>query len=241
MTALLRHAGDVLRGGQAAAAPAPARCNVLGHLGLLVFFGASYGAVMGCFGGVGGSRALQPLYSGIKVPLLLVTFALSLPSFFVLTTLLGVRDDFPRVLRGLAATQAGLTVVLASMAPLTAFWYASSGVYRQALAFNALAFGTASVAAQFLLRRRYRPLVRRNPRHRILLRACLVIYAFVGIQTGWVLRPFVGHPAGPTHFFRPDAGGTRMWKSRIRCGRRSGASAGIGCPALPRRLAATRS
>jgi hypothetical protein len=221
MAALLRHADDVLRGGQAAAAPAPVRRTVAGHLGLLVLFGAFYGAVMGCFGGVGGSRALQPLYSAVKVPLLLlVTFALSLPSFFVLNTLLGVREDFPRVLRGLAATQAALTVVLASMAPLTAFWYASSGDYHQALAFNALVFAAASVSAQFLLRRWYRPLILRNPRHRVLLRGWLVIYAFVGIQTGWVLRPFVGHPAGPTRFFRPDAWGNAyvevthtLWKA----------------------------
>jgi hypothetical protein len=221
MTALLRHADDVLRGGQAVVAPAPVRRGVLAHLGLLVVFGAFYGAVMGCFGGVGGARALQPVYSGIKVPLLLlVTFALSLPSFFVLNTLLGVRDDFPRVLRGLAATQAGLTVVLASLAPLTAFWYASSGDYRQALAFNAAVFGAASVAAQFLLRRWYRPLVARNPRHRALLRSWLVIYAFVGIQAAWVLRPFVGHPGGPTRFFRPDAWGNAyvevaatLWKA----------------------------
>lgn len=65
------------------------------------------------------------------------------------------------------------------------------GDYRQALAFNAGMFAVASLAAQLLLRRWYRPLVARNPRHRMLLRAWLVIYAFVGVQTAWVLRPFV--------------------------------------------------
>jgi len=162
-----------------------------------------YGAVMGSFGGVTGGRGLQVLYSGVKVPLLLVvTFGLSLPSYFVLNTLLGVRDDFGDVLRGLVTTQAALTIVLASLAPLTAFWYASSDNYRQALAFNAVMFAVASFAAQLLLRRWYRPLVARNSRHRVLLRSWLVIYAFVGIQMGWVLRPFVGHPDAPTRFFR---------------------------------------
>jgi hypothetical protein len=204
MTVLFRRADEVLRSG--AAAPAPSARPTVHHLALLIVFGVFYGAVMGSFGGVSGGRALQPLYSGIKVPLLLVaTFALSLPSFFVLNTLLGVRDDFAVVLRGLAATQAALTIVLASLAPFTAFWYASSGDYRQALAFNAATFGAASVAAQFLLRRWYRPLVARNPRHLVLMRAWLLIYAFVGIQTAWVLRPFVGHPGGPTRFFRYGA------------------------------------
>jgi hypothetical protein len=74
-----------------------------------------------------------------------------------------------------------------------------------ALVFNALVFGVASVAAQALLRRWYRPLVARNPRHRMLLRVWLIIYAFVGIQMAWTLRPFVGHPASQTRFFRQDA------------------------------------
>ena len=68
-------------------------------------------------------------------------------------------------------------------------------------------FGCASVTAQWLLRRFYEPLIRRNPRHRTLLRAWLVIYAFVGIQMGWVLRPFIGSPNLPPQFFRQDAWG----------------------------------
>ena len=203
MTALLLRADDLLRG---RTSDEDRRAGLLYLLALVGLFGLFYGAVMGTFGGVRGERALQLLYAGLKVPLLLlVTFGLSLPSFFVLNTLLGVRDDFPIVLRGLAATQAGLTIVLASLAPFTAFWYASSADYRQALAFNALVFAAASIAAQALLRRWYRPLVARNPRHRVLLRAWLVIYAFVGIQMAWVLRPFVGHPGGPTRFFRYGA------------------------------------
>lgn len=201
MTALFTYADDVLRGRHAGGMR-----SLLRLLALLVVFGLFYGAVMGSFGGVTGRRALQPLYSGLKVPLLLlVTFVLSLPSFFVLNTIVGVRDDFPVVLRGLVATQAALTVVLASLAPLTAFWYASSDDYQQALLFNAVTFGVASVAAQVLLRRWYQPLVALNGRHRVLLRAWLVIYAFVGIQMAWVLRPFVGHPNAPTRFFRYGA------------------------------------
>ena len=201
-------ADDLLRGGPWATRPRQPRAALLHLLAFVMLFGLFYGAVMGSFGGVAGRRALQPLYSGLKVPLLLlVTFGLSLPSFFILNTILGVRGDFPRVMRGLVATQAALTIVLAALAPVTAFWYASSADYDQALMFNAFAFAVASVAAQFLLRRWYRPLVARNGRHRTLLRAWLVIYAFVGIQMGWTLRPFVGHPGSQTRFFRQEAWG----------------------------------
>ena len=201
MTALALNTDDLLRGRSA--------LPLWRLLAMIALFGILYGAVMGTFGGVRGERALQLLYSGVKVPLLLlVTFALSLPSFFVLNTLLGVRNDFAESLSALVATQAVLTIVLASLAPFTAFWYASSGAYRPAILFNAAMFAVASFAAQWILRRRwYAPLIARNPRHRVLLRTWLVIYAFVGVQMAWVLRPFVGDPNSPTRFFRQGAWG----------------------------------
>jgi len=170
---------------------------------LVVMFGLLYGAVMGSYGGVFGDRWKQVIYSAVKVPFLLIgTFVLSLPSFFVISTLLGLREDFAQSLRVLIATQAALTIILASFAPFTALWYLSSADYQAAVLFNAAMFGIASIAAQVLLRRFYAPLIVRNPRHRLLVRAWLIVYAFVGIQMGWLLRPFIGDPLSPTHFFR---------------------------------------
>ena len=37
-----------------------------------------------------------------------------------------------------------------------------------------------------------------------MLRAWVGIYAFVGIQLGWTLRPFLGAPGEPARFFRGD-------------------------------------
>jgi hypothetical protein len=166
----------------------------------------TYGAVMGCFGGVMGNRLLQVLYSAVKVPLLLlVTSLIALPNFFVLNSLFGLRRDFAEAIRALAATQAGLAVILASMAPFTMFWYASSGDYSAALRFNGMMFAVASFGAQILLRGYYSPLIRRNRRHRLMLWCWLVIYIFVGIQMGWVLRPFIGGPGAPVQFFREGA------------------------------------
>ncbi len=170
--------------------------------------GMLYGAVMGTFGGFGGDRLWQVAFSALKVPLLLLaTCAVSLPSFFVLNSLFGVRSDFPEVFRALLAAQAGLTIVLAALAPYTALWYLSFSHYTSAILFNTLLFAIASVAAQWLLRRYYAPLIARNPRHRLLQRMWLVIYAFVGIQMGWILRPFVGSPDMPVQFFRDETWG----------------------------------
>jgi hypothetical protein len=210
---------EVLRGETAARAPA-ARTTLPRLLAFVVGFGLFYGAVMGSFGAAG-DRLLQPIYSASKVPmLLLVTFALSLPSFWVLNALLGLAGDFAEVLRALIATQAVLTIVLASLAPLTVLWYASVTNYHAAILFNAAMFGVASFAAQWSLRRLYRRLIARNPLHRTMLRGWLIIYAFVGIQLGYVLRPFIGDPSQPVAFFRTDSWGNAyvfildtLWKA----------------------------
>ena len=163
---------------------------------------------MGTFSGLTPGRFHQLLYSGLKIPLLLLaTFLLCLPSFFVINTLAGLREDFGRVLRALIGTQSCVTVVLASLAPLTVVWYLSSGDYQLALLFNALMFGVASVAAQVVVHRYYGPLIRRSQRHRQLLWVWFLLYAFVGIQMAWVLRPFIGDPGLPVAFFRSEAWG----------------------------------
>lgn len=191
MTGIRRQVEDVLRGHPTARS-----------WRLVVACGLAYGAVMGSFGG----RFEQSLVSAAKVPLLLLTtVALGLPSFFVLNTLLGVRADFAAALRAVIASQAGLTIILVSLAPLTAFWYASSANYHAAILFNALMFAVASLGSQWLLRRAYRPLIARNDRHLLLLRTWMALYAFIGVQMGWLLRPFIGAADQPVQFFRRDA------------------------------------
>lgn len=161
---------------------------------------------MGVFGGVLGERAWQVIFSAVKVPLLLgVTFLIGLPSFFVLNTIFGLRKDFGEAVRSLLATQAGLAIVLASLAPLTLLWYASSANYSAALRVNGLMFAIASLAGQWLLREYYRPLIVRNPRHRLMLWTWLGIYVFVAIQLAWIFRPFVGSPGSPVQFFRAES------------------------------------
>ena len=198
-------------------------------LAMIILFGAFYGAMMGTFYIPDESpRLLQSLYSALKVPmLLLLTFMLALPSFYVLNMLLGLAGDFAEALRALLATQAGLTVVLASLAPFTIVFYASTTNYDAVVLFNALMFGTASLAGQRLLKRFYAPLIARDARHRRMVRVWIFLYAFVGIQMGWVLRPFIGDPEKQTAFFREGAWGNayiEVWDKVIfasKGGRRS--------------------
>ncbi|MBV9471219.1 MAG: hypothetical protein JO316_10905 [Abitibacteriaceae bacterium] len=221
MHALFLQADAVLRG-QTIATPSQHSQHRLWQLiSCILCFGAFYGMAMGSrsiwptplsgapkFHPAEADRVWLIFYSSLKVPLLLlVTFGLSVPSFFVLNTLSGLREDFSQALQSLMAAQAGLTVILAALSPFTLFWYASSASYQSAVLFNAFMFAVASVSSQYLLRRSYRPLIARHERHRLMLRLWLVLYGFIGIQMGWISRPFIGDPNSPAAFLRTESWG----------------------------------
>ncbi len=189
-------------------------------IALLIAAGMIYGAAMGSFDIFQRLELNQVLFSAIKVPLLLaITFALSLPSFFVLNTLLGVRDDFGRSLGALIQAQAAMTVILAAFAPLTLFWYVTWGRYEAAILFNAAMFAVATLASRAVLRRAYAPLIAVRPVHLGLMRTWMGIYAFVGIQMGWVMRPFIGTAGRPVRFFPEESWGNAYVKLVVLVGR----------------------
>jgi hypothetical protein len=166
--------------------------------------GLFYGAVMGSYG----LQPRQAFYSAVKVPLFVVVATLvCLPNFYTMNTVLGLAADFKVVIRAILIAQGTVAIGLASLAPITAFVYASITDYETAVAWNGVTFLGAALAGQVTLSRRYRALIAKNPRHRIGRAAWLTLYVFVAIQSAWVLRPFVGNPALPTRFFREGAWG----------------------------------
>jgi hypothetical protein len=194
-------ADDLLRGQRAYA---PGR-GVVPWRQLLLFvlvFGCVYGCVLGAYGG----RGLQALYSACKVPLLLgISTLVCLPNFYVVNVLLGLRDDWSAACRAIFAAQGTMAIVLAALAPVTAFVYVSTDHYELAIAANGLVFAIGTVAAQQTMNLHYRALVAQNRRHRISRAGWVVLYVFVAIQLAWVLRPFLGAPGLPTRFLREDA------------------------------------
>lgn len=171
----------------------------------VILFGMFYGAVMGSYGLLPDWRWKQVVYSSVKVPLLLfATVALSLPSFYVINMLLGLASDFRRAVRSIFAAQATVAIVLASLAPFTGLFYASSSDYRSAILCNGVMFAVASLSGQLALRSYYRPLIAKHTKHRWMSALWTTMYILVGIQMGWVLRPFIGSHNIETQFFRPE-------------------------------------
>lgn len=211
MNYILRRIDSIVRGASRDGLVERSHRQIIEQSAIIVLCTVIYGGVMGSWGlfdGSGeGSQWLYSLYSAMKVPLLLLaSFLLSLPALFVFYTLAGLRSDFWEVARALTELQGVLAIILGGLAPFTLLWYASTSDYQQAILFNALMFGIATLAALIVARRHLPRAAASSLRHRMLLRLWIVIYIFIGVQMGWGLRPFIGNPGSEATFFRE--GGT---------------------------------
>ena len=174
-------------------------------LGVLCAAAAMYGAVMGSWEVSRGDRWLLMLFGAVKMPLLVAgTMLVCLPGFFVLNTVAGVRDDFAAAMRAILGAQAAFAAALLSLAPVTRYIYFCGVDQSDAILANAGMFTLATLVAQGVLFRGYRVLRQKNPTHRKLLWGWLLLYAFVGTQMGWMLRPFIGNLETPPTFLREE-------------------------------------
>lgn len=178
------------------------RVSWLRILAVIAVGGGLYGLTMGALGG----KLLGAVYSGIKLPLLLVGSTLvCLPSFYVFNALLGLRSEFAAALRGILAAQGAIALGVASLAPVTAFLYINRVEYPTALLWNVVALGLGATCGQMTLAAHYRPLIARDRRHLTALVTWFLLYVFVTIKIAWVLRPLVGDPKLETTFVREEA------------------------------------
>lgn len=176
-------------------------------LAVIAGSGGAYGAVMAAFGGVSGERVWMVAFGAVKVPMLFVaTMALAIPCFAVLNLLAGLGADWRRVWRALVDYQVAVALQLGALAPVTFFLNLVESDYRVAQAWSTLMFAIAAWNARLVLLRAYAPLEAASPAHRNLRRVWFVLYAFVGLQMGWDLRPFVGSPDMGVAFFRQHIG-----------------------------------
>lgn len=173
---------------------------------LVLLFAPAVGLATGSFSVTSPERALLMLSAAVKMPILVLgTTLLCLPGFFVLHLVFGVRRDFPVALRAVLGGQALFAVVLAACAPLIPVWYSATDSKRAALIGVSLLFALGAAVSLTAVRRVYARELAPRRIHRVLPIGWFVLYAFVGIQMGWMLRPFLGSPDAPPAFLREEA------------------------------------
>ncbi len=176
------------------------------QIALVVLGGAFTGALMGSYALWNGGGVLFALWGALKVPLLLgLSGALCFPVLRVLSFLLGIGEQFQTATRALIGVSATFACVLAAMSPLTLLVYASGASYRGALEWSIGVWIFAALVAGMRARTALAPQLKREKRLRVLGAWGFTLWAFVAVQAGWSLRPFIGRPDAPPQFLRHDA------------------------------------
>jgi uncharacterized membrane protein len=158
-------------------------------------FLAVYGAVLGST-----HSLLQALSSAMKLPLLfLITFAICIPALYVLSILFGsnqrLRQSIALVLSAITVT----AVLLLSFAPIAFFFMLTTSGYQFFKLLNVLFFAIAGGLGMVFLSQGVQVVSTSDRQEgtkmrRLLLYVWIVLYAFVGSQMAWTLRPYIGYP-----------------------------------------------
>lgn len=190
-------------------------------IAVIWILGAVYGACMALYGlrwgnAYGSQHVIAVM---VKVPsLFLLTLLVTSPSLYVFSALAGSSLGIAQTVRLLLASIALSLAVLASFAPVTAFFTSCTKSHPFMQLLNAALFTVSGLVGMHFVRKRLAEALTPDadpegrfqpgpPRHltRILL-TWFVIYGAVAAQMGWVLRPFVGTPHLPQELFRQTEG-----------------------------------
>ena len=195
---------------------------------LIIVLGAFYGVCMACFAMFNRPAAdavLQMLASAAKIPLLfLLTLLVTFPSLYVFNALIGSRLTLRAVWQLLVATLSVMLAVLASLGPVVAFFSVSTTGYDFMLMFNVVICAAAGfLGLKFLLFTLHRLTMVLEKQSledepagalekiggrafggnvKAIFRIWVIVFALVGAQMSWVLRPFIGAPNVPFTLLR---------------------------------------
>jgi hypothetical protein len=165
--------------------------------GTMLGLSAFYGLVAGAYSGW-----QQAISAAIKVPvLLLATLVVCFPVFFVVQVLMGSRLKLEQVLVLVVSSLALMSILLAAFVPVTAFFLLTgANYYFQHL----LQIGIAGIAwlfGMFALHDGLSVICEKRgvyPRRALtMMRIWALLFAFVGIQMAWNLRPFLSDRREP--------------------------------------------
>ena len=153
---------------------------------------AVYGAIIGSQLGV-----LQALSSCIKLPILfLLTTAICMPTLFIFSSFFGSKRSLLQTFVLLATGTAIIGVAMVGFAPITLFFIVTTRSYQFFKLMNVAFFAVSGLLGVLFFNRMYvqlsedgSPAIRSR---RMFLRFWLLLFAFVGTQLAWTLRPFFG-------------------------------------------------
>jgi hypothetical protein len=170
-----------------------------------VFF-AIYGAVMGS------THSLwQTLSSAVKLPVLfLATLFVCVPSLYFFSLLFGSRQSLRQNLTLILTAVTVTAVLLLSLAPITLFFLLTTSQYQFFKLLNVGIFAVSGLMGVVFLYQGMKVVAGSdaegaNTRKWVMI-IWMFVYAFVGSQMAWTIRPFIGAPGVEFELFRQLGG-----------------------------------
>lgn len=169
-------------------------------------FLALYGAVMGS------THSLwQTLSSAAKLPILfLATLFICAPSLYFFNLLFGSNQSLSQNLTLILTAITVTAVLLMSLAPITLFFLLTTREYQFFKLLNVSIFAISGFMGVVFL---YQGMKVVSPddeegasMRKWILIVWMLLYAFVGSQMAWTIRPFIGDPGAPFEIFRQLGG-----------------------------------
>ena len=171
-----------------------------------IAFFALYGAVMGS------THSLwQALSSGVKLPILfLATLVVCSPTLYFFNLIFGsnqsLAQNFTLILTAITVT----AVLLLSFAPIVLFFLLTTSQYQFFKLLNVGVFAISGIVGVLFLSQGMRVVSESGKEgvsaRRSVVRLWILVYAFVGSQMAWTLRPFIGAPSMDFELFRQLGG-----------------------------------
>jgi hypothetical protein len=170
----------------------------------LVFM-ALYGAVMGS------THSLwQALSSAAKLPILfLATLFICAPTLYFFNVLFGSNQSLTQNVALILTAITVTAVLLLSFAPIILFFLLTTSQYQFFKLLNVGIFAISGVMGVVFLSQGMRIVANDaegDSARRNVLRLWMLLYAFVGSQLAWTIRPFIGAPSIEFELFRQLGG-----------------------------------
>lgn len=171
-----------------------------------LMFLALCGAVLGSTHSVA-----QAFSSALKLPVLfLVTLLVCAPTLYFFNVLFGSSQSLLQNIALILMAIMVTAVILLSFAPISLFFLLTTSQYQFFKLLNVGVFVIAGWMGVSFLGQGMRLISQADGEgassRRWVLRLWMLVYAFVGSQLAWTIRPFIGAPAIPFEWFRQLGG-----------------------------------
>lgn len=182
--------------------------QVIGNqLILMALFTFLYGAVMGSY-----NSWMQATSAGVKLfALFVITLVICFPSFFIVQMILGSKIKLKPLVIIILSGFVMTTTIMVAFAPIIVFFQMSGDNYYFLQLLHVAIFIFAGIFGMKIVMDGLQYAFEKTevyPKIGVtVFRIWIVIFAFVGVQMSWNLRPFVGKKNMEFQLFREDTQG----------------------------------